>query len=326
MNCLAVENRRLFLQTVGKAAVAGAACALARRPIFAEPQGAEVPLPPVVVFGKFFQELRLDFDQSARVTAAAGLAGVDCAVRPGGEIAPERAADEMPKYAAALRKRGVKMLSLTTGILGVDSPHARNIVTTGKKLGIDSYRLGFWSHHPDVAEEKTISRTKERLAKLAAMNRKLGVCAMIQNHSFPRAKAGTKPGRGQGGGIVGGDLDELHDIVKDFDPAQVAIAFDLGHAIIMHGDGWHRHFEQLKRYIRAVYIKDVNRAGHFVRFGTGVFGQTDYFTRLKRMNYRRPLCIHIEYAWAPGGKKTRPAMIETLTTSRQTLSGWWQHG
>ena len=52
---------------------------------------------------------------------------------------------------------------------------------------------------------------------------------MFQNHS-PNAP-NTK-------GPVGGDLNELYDLVKDFDPNQIGVAFDLGHAIIVHGDEW----------------------------------------------------------------------------------------
>ena len=40
--------------------------------------------PPIVVFSKVYQTLKLDFVQAAAVTAEAGLAGVDCPVRPFG--------------------------------------------------------------------------------------------------------------------------------------------------------------------------------------------------------------------------------------------------
>src|SRR4051812_29968226 len=67
--------------------------------------GAEAFSPEVAVFSKLYQELKLTFQESAEVTAEAGLDGIDCAVRPGGEILPERAAEEMPRYAEALGKQ-----------------------------------------------------------------------------------------------------------------------------------------------------------------------------------------------------------------------------
>jgi len=45
---------------------------------------------------------------------------------------------------------------------------------------------------------------------------------------------------------------------------------------------------------------------------------------LVKMNYREPLCIHIEYPWASDGQRTRAAMIETLKSSRRQLADWWQ--
>ena len=296
--------------------------------------GANLAIPPVAIFSKLYQELKLNFEQSAEVTAEAGLDGVDCAVRAGGEIEPERAADDMPRYADALAKDGAKMLLLTTGILGVDSPHCREILATAKKLGIRYYRLGFWHKPADAAAEKYLGEIKARLKELAALNRELGVCALFENHSAPGTKVGgaSQPeasarkllAEGKSSGMAGGDLAELYEIVKDFDSDQIAVAFDLGHAIIMHGDEWHAHFERLKSHIKVAYIKDVGRTSRFVPFGQGEFVKTDFFTLLKQMNYRAPISMHIEYAWAPDGKKTRAAMVDMLKKNRQVLAQWWE--
>ena len=205
---------------------------------------------------------------------------------------------------------------MTTGILGVDSPHARDVVGAGKKLGIHFYRLGFWPHQPKISIDKQITRIKSSLKEIAAMSREMGMCALFQNHSSPP---------NQTDGPIGGDLDELYDIVKDFDPKQIGVAFDLGHAIIMHGDGWRQHFEKLKDHIRVVYIKDVRRPATFVPFGEGEYGRTDYFDLLKKMHYDAPMSIHIEYPWAPKGKKTQAELIETLKRNRLVVADWWRH-
>lgn len=277
---------------------------------------ADRRLPPLAVFSKVYQELKLDFEQSARVTAEAGLDGIDCAVRAGGEIEPQRAAEDMPRYAAALAKHHVRMLLLTTGILGVDSPHAREILSTGKSLGLRYYRLGFWQHKPGVAAKSLVEEIRAKLKDLAAMNRPLEMCALLENHSAPGSR---------NGGYAGGNLDELHEIVKDFDPNQIGVAFDLGHAIIAHGDEWRSRFEMLKDHIRVVYIKDLRRPDTFVPFGEGEFARTGFFELLKKMHYDAPLVIHIEYPWAATGKKTEAAMIDTLKHCRQELAEWWEH-
>ena len=96
--------------------------------------GAQAFSPPVAVFSKLYQEVKLTFQQSAEVTAQAGLDGIDCAVRAGGEILPEHAAEEMPRYAEELQKHKVRMLLLTTGITGVSSPHAEDILRRDWRL------------------------------------------------------------------------------------------------------------------------------------------------------------------------------------------------
>ncbi len=318
-------SRRLFGRTLGGSAAAALGCALFPDALLRAAE-SPAPMPPVSVFSKIYQELKLDFDQSAKLTAAAGLDGIDCAVREKGEIEPERAADQMPQYAEALGRQGVKMLLVTSGILGVDSPHARDVLRATKKLGIRYYRLGFWHREENAAPEKQIAEIKARLKELAALNRELGVCALFENHSALGTKVGTAPETNKSSGMVGGDLGELHEIVSDFDPDQIAVAFDLGHAIIMHGDGWRQHFERLKKHIRVAYIKDVGRSARFMPFGEGEFGKTDFFTQLKKMNYNAPFSLHLEYDWAEGGKKTSAAMIAALTRCRRVLGQWWERG
>jgi sugar phosphate isomerase/epimerase len=311
---LKAANRRQFLQVASATAAAIGSLPFARRkPAIAAPPLA---LPPLAVFSKFYQELKLNFDQSAQVTSEAGLDGIDCSVRKRGEIAPERAADDMPRYAAALAKRNLRMLLLTTGILSVDSPHAREILASAKKLDVRYYRLGFWSHRPAVSSKPLVLQIRAALKELAALNRQMGMCALFENHSSPANS--TKP-------FAGGNLDELHEIVKDFDPNEIAIAFDLGHAIIMHGDQWRAKFDMLRDHVRVVYLKDLRRPATFVPFGEGEFSTSGFFTLLKQVNYRAPMSIHIEYPWSAGRQKTQSGMVDTLKRCRRMVAEWWQH-
>ncbi|MGA2255500.1 MAG: sugar phosphate isomerase/epimerase family protein, partial [Thermoguttaceae bacterium] len=307
-------TRRRFLEVAGTTAAALNAAKLLSGHEFAS-LGAEGSMPPVAVFGKIFQELKLDFEQSAQTTAEASLDGVDCAVRPKGEILPEQAAEQLPRYADVLAKYKLRLLLMTTDIHGVDSPHAREILNTGKKLGARDYRLGNWLHQPEVPAKKLCAEIRSRLKELAAMNGELGVCALVQNHSS---------WAGKGRGPAGGDLDELYDLVKDFDPQRIAVAFDLGHAIIAHGDAWRGRFEKLRPHIRVVYVKDVQRPDRFVPFGQGEFGQSGFFPMLAKMNYRAPLSLHVEYEWAPQGKKIRSALAAVLKENRNVLGQWWK--
>jgi sugar phosphate isomerase/epimerase len=271
--------------------------------------------PSILVFSKVYQELELGFEAAAALTAEAGLNGIDCTVRPGGEILPEHAARELPQYAAALSKRGLQVPLLTTAILSVSSPHAEEILRTAKQVGVQYYRLGFANTQTDAPPGKQVREIRAQLKDLAALNKGIGIGAIFQNHS-PSGRS-----------YVGGDLSELYDIVKDFDPAQIGVAFDIGHALVVHGDDWRRHFEKLKSHLKVAYVKDVTRGGRWVPFGQGDIASTGYFKLLKQLGYRAPVSMHIEFDWADGGKsKTRPALLKALQESAQALRRWLATG
>lgn len=266
----------------------------------------------IAIFSKIYQELKLNFDDAARLTADAGYDGVDSPVREKGEIEPERAAEDMPAYAEALAKRGKKILLLTSGILGVDSPHAETVLKIAKKLGIKYYRLGMDYHNVKEPLQKQLDRKKEQLKELAKLNRQIGVTALFQNHS----PAGNKT-------YIGGDLDEMHYLVKDFDPNDIAVAFDLAHAIIVHGDEWRKKFDLIKSHFKIAYIKDVRRPRSFVPFGEGEFEKSGFFKLLKNMNYNEPFSIHIEFDFAgKGNPKTKEALLKTMINCRESLKKW----
>jgi sugar phosphate isomerase/epimerase len=307
MNRMDSFSRRDFLARAALVCSSGALCGVSL-PSFA----AEKFSPPITVFSKIYQDLKLDFEQAADLTADAGLDGVDCPVRPGGEILPERAVDEMPRYAEALRKRKTGMLLLTTAILSPATPHTEDILRTAKKLGIRYYRLGSVQVPRDAQTSKQANEIKAQLKDLAALNKELGVTGLFQNHS-PWGKTQ----------VVGGDLNELFDIVKDFDPNQIGVAFDLGHALLVHGDDWRPQLEKLKRFIKVAYVKDAKKGGRFVHFGQGDFAQTGYFTLLKQMGYNAPFSIHIEFDWSDQGRdKTRAALLRALKESAGVLREW----
>src|SRR2546428_1846872 len=85
-----ILNRRQFIAraTAASAALGWGSFAKASA---ASAAAAKWP-PPIGVFSKVYQEVKLSFDETAAVTAEAGLDGIDCPVRPGGQILPERAA------------------------------------------------------------------------------------------------------------------------------------------------------------------------------------------------------------------------------------------
>jgi sugar phosphate isomerase/epimerase len=300
-------SRRDFL---ARSTVAASATALCGSPALSC-LAADKLVSPIVVFSKVYQALKLGFDDAAALTVEAGLDGIDCPVRPGGEVLPERVAEDLPRYAEALRKRNLRVPLLTTAITSASSPHAEEIVRTAKKLGVQFYRLGFINRQTDAPAGKQVREIKAQLKDLAALNKQVGIGAIFQNHS-PAGRT-----------YVGGDLAELYEIVQGFDPAQIGVAFDIGHALVVHGDDWRRHFEKLKSHLKIAYVKDVARAGRWVPFGQGDVASTGYFKLLRQMGYHAPISLHIEFDWNDGGKsKTPAALLNALKESSQTLKRW----
>lgn len=301
-------SRRQFLSRTAALTAATALGDLGSPPLL----GAGEFAPPVVVFSKIYHELHLSLDDSAALTAEVGLDGVDCPVRSSDQIRPERVREDLPRYVELLRQRHLQLPLLTTTIVSPETPHARDILTTARALGARYYRVGYTSLKAGGNMAQLIEQTRAQLQALAALNKEIGVCALVQNHSPSRPN-----------GPLGGDLNDLFALVQDLPPDQVGVAFDLGHAILVHGDQWSAHFERLQPHIRVAYLKDVRRGQGFVRFGEGEFRQMDFFTRLKRMGYRAPLSLHIEYPWTkPGEPPTRAALAAALQDSLRVVRQW----
>ncbi|HTL58145.1 MAG TPA: sugar phosphate isomerase/epimerase family protein [Candidatus Limnocylindrales bacterium] len=300
-------SRRDFLMTAG---LCGSAIAFGRLPGWCANNASAAS--PIAVFSKIYQELKLGFENAAEVTAAAGLDGIDCPVRAGGEILPENAAEQLPKYADVLGRRNLKINLLTTDITSANSPHAETVLRTAQKLGLRYYRFGFITREASSSADGQITQVRARLKELSALNKQFGMCTLLQNHS--------PSGRTL---YFGGDLSELVRAVDGFDPAQIGVAFDIGHALVVHGDQWRQHFEALRSHFKIAYIKDVKRTGGWVPFGEGDIAATGYFDLLKQMNYHDPISLHIEFDWHGAGKpKTPERLTQVLKESAQVLRRW----
>ena len=236
---------------------------------------------------------------------------MDAVIRPQGEIEPEQAAERLPQYVEALRERQLRMPLITTAITSPESPFAETILRTAKKLGIQSYRVGFVQSSEGAAKEKQLTETRAKLKALAALNKEVGIGALVQNHSP------------SGHEYLGGNLKDLYRLVEGFDPEQIGVAFDIGHALLVHGSEWESHFNRLKTFVRAVYVKDAKPPNRWVPFGQGEVGKSGYFRLLKEMGYHGPISLHMEYEWAHNGpEKKRSDLLEGLRESAGVLRTW----
>jgi sugar phosphate isomerase/epimerase len=265
---------------------------------------------PIGSFSKIFQELNLNYEDSAALIDELGLDGIDCPVRPGGQVLPERAADDLPRYEEALRKHGRTLLLLTTAILSPKSPHAESILRLAQQFGVKFYRLGYWSYKNFPSREKIVAEARAQLKDLAALNKQFGLCGVYQNHS--------------GRDNFGATLSDLREALENVDAAHIGVAFDPSHALFELGDGWRDEFEKLRPYFKIAYIKDGQRAGNkLVKFGTGELGGLGWFARLKELGYTAPISMHTEYEWAgQGNPKKRAHLVAAMKADLAQLRRW----
>src|SRR4051812_41865191 len=223
-----VFSRRQFL----KGATAVSALALAKpNSLLAKEQ--KVTERKFCAFEKPLQFL--NYDELAELLAETGFNGVEAAVRDGGHVLPEKVEEDLPRFVAALKKQGLEMTVLTSGINSVDSPHAEKVLRIAAKLGVKRYRMNWYRYDLEKPILPQLDVIRPQLKKLAALNRELGLTALYQNHS--------------GDKMVGAPLWDIYSLIKDFDPKEIALAYDIRHATVEGGLSWPIQFNLVKSHI-----------------------------------------------------------------------------
>src|SRR5919112_251541 len=121
-------NRRDFLATMAAAP-----------PVAAAP--AERTRPQLCIFSKHMAQL--GYTELGRTAKQMGFDGVDLTVRPKGHVLPERASEDLPRAADAIRSNGLTLAMITTGIPSAADPAARPTLATASKLGVPYWKPGY---------------------------------------------------------------------------------------------------------------------------------------------------------------------------------------
>ncbi|MFT5467418.1 MAG: sugar phosphate isomerase/epimerase [Verrucomicrobiales bacterium] len=252
---------------------------------------------PIACFEKPLQSLSAA--ELADLLAEIGFDGIEATVRKGGRIEPEKAADELPGLVSALKKTDLEILVMATSIARVDQPHAEATLRAAAGLGIKIYRLGGLRYDLKKPIRAQLDELRPQLADLAALNRELGLTAVYQNHA--------------GASNVGGPIWDLDYLMKDLDPAEIAIAYDIRHAMVEGSSAWPVSFNLVRPRVQAVYVKDFVFDGakpKNVPMGEGIVGEA-FFQSLKRSNYSGPISIHSPYL-RPANKAEALASADAL--------------
>jgi len=177
--------------------------------------------------------------EAADITSEAGLDGVDSPVRPGGEIVPNGAMDDLPRYVEILHRRepaaapAYQPQSQTPHRL---TPKRCSGWRRGWAFNFTGWDLSSGRQAP--LRRSKWPRSKAQLKDLAALNKEIGICGLLQ---ITRLQGAQPISVGPIRTARGGERIRIR---------ATGIAFDIGHALVVHGDDWRAQFEKLKSHFK----------------------------------------------------------------------------
>ncbi len=283
---LTPSTRRRFLKT----SFVTAASSQLLPPLFAadsKKKPSKKPDPmnnPVCVFNKPLQHL--SYDEQAKLVAEMGFAGIEGTVRKGGHVEAKNVELDLPKQIEALKKHGVEMTLMTSDINNIDEPINRTVLETAAKLGVKRFRMRPYKYDYAQAIPEQIETFRHTYQELIKFCADLGIRPLYQNH------AGAK--------YYGASIWDLYLLMKDEPKDQVGMCFDIRHATCEGGLSWPTEFHLMKPWFGTVYCKDFDwdkkkKKPFNVPLGTGMVNYPQFFSMLRKINYRDPISLHIEY-------------------------------
>lgn len=278
-------KRRTFLQqSLAASAAVTAAGSFLPSSIQATEGGKTSPRFRFCTFTKSLQHL--SYDDLAKRTAALGFDGLEVPIRPGGHIEPEQVEDELPKMVEALKKHGLEMTVMTSGINEVSKEQRTEaVLRTAAGLGIERFRMLYYKYDLKKPIFPQVDEFRPKLRDLVAASREIGIKPIYQNHS--------------GKDYFGATVWDLAEVMQEFDAKDVGIAFDIGHATTEGSKCWPLHWAVCRDHLDTVYIKEphwteVGKAPKVGPLGEGGVDPGFYQTLLKS-GFAGPISLHVEY-------------------------------
>ena len=292
--------------------ILGTSATLASSLLFSAKAAATPPPYKLIGFIKPFQ--KLPYAQISDIATEIGWDGIECPVRKGGTIEPPQVEEELPELVAALRKNKLELPVISTDVENAMDPLTQTVLRTAAKLGITRYRLKHFYYDLAKPIAPQVQRFKAQVRDLAQLNADLRIQGTIQNHS--------------GKNYVGAPVWDLWELVKDLDPKQMAIYFDIGHATLEGGNCWPLHAKLVEPSLAVVSVKDFiwhNRpnAAHkndwraeWCPLGEGMV-RGEFFDLLKKTGFNGPISQHFEYDLGAGQE-----MIAAMKKDLAALKRW----
>lgn len=238
----------------------------------------------------------LDLTGIIQALKTAGVSGADFCVRPGYPVTPQNAAVELPRAAGHFRNEdlSIPLVTTPTGFTDPAADFADDLYAACAEAGVRFIKIGYWHWQPAEHYWDTAARMKDALAAFAELSARHGVTTLVHNHS------------GHSMGLNGNGA--MH-LVRDFDPAQVAIFADPGHLAIC-GEPPDMALDIMRSHLAVCAFKDlwhvpVQRGGRTVwgsrcvRMGHGLVDWETVLTALDTISFAGPVSFHSEYAGEP---------------------------
>jgi len=271
-------NRRSFLQS-------GAAAAASYAALPASTAFSAAPAAGGNEFCFFTKHLQgLPFDQIADIAAEMGVHGIEAPIRPKGHIEPEKVEDELPKFTDELKKRGLNMTILTSGINEVSADQRTEaVLRTAAANGVKRFRMLYYKYELDQPIWPQLEAVRPKIKDLVQLCDEIGIQPLFQNHS--------------GKTYFGAPVWDIYSIMREYRPEQFSFAFDILHATVEGGLSWPLEFELVKAHRGAVYFKDFawqGRKSETCPLGEGVIDPA-FAQMLVKEKYSGPISLHVEY-------------------------------
>jgi len=302
-----MNTRRHFIKA---AALGTAASALPRFSTAASPAAGATQF---ALFTKHF--IGLDYGRLADTLAECGITAIEAPIRPKGgtHVDVEKVADDLPKFAEALKKRGVEIAVLTSGINAVSKEqHTESVLRAAKAAGIPRYRMDWYPYDFKKPLWSQLDELKPKLKDLVVLSKEVGIQPCYQNHS------GSKN--------IGAAVWDMDYLMRDYTPAELAWCFDIMHATIEGHLSWPIEVNLVHRHIGVAYFKNIRWTadGHEkTPLGQGVVKKS-YVDMLKKLNWSGPVSLHIEYL--KGTPKDEGYLREAVAATKrdmEVLKSWW---
>ncbi|MDA1312390.1 MAG: sugar phosphate isomerase/epimerase [Acidobacteria bacterium] len=230
----------------------------------------------------------LGYSELGKALGEMGIPGVDLTTRPSGHVLPENVERDLPKAQADLKKHGVEISMITTGLTSIDDPAARPTLHTAARLGVPFFKLGYYRYEDLSQLDSTLAEVKREVEGLAGLAQQAGIQGGFHNHS---------------GAYVGAAMWDHWWALRDTDPRWMGFYFDPMHATVEGGGaGWKIGFQRLASRLKMVSVKDFfweKRAGKWTHdvcpLGEGMVDLPAFFRTLAATDFDGPITLHVEY-------------------------------